>query len=98
MVDAEVYQGFTTDQLKADIPNINVNKASGPDKIHPMFLHHMGLVSISLLTSMCNKSWAETNMPQEWRVADIRPILKGWKDLRKMASYGPGQQPSTIFC
>ena len=53
------------------------------------FLHHLGPISISLLKSIFNKSWAETKVHQEWRVIDIIPIPKGGKDLQKMESYGP---------
>ena len=76
VVGPEVCHGFTTDEFKATIRNINPTRAAGPDKIHPRFLHHFGPVSISLLTSNFNKSLAETNVPQQWCVADIRPIPK----------------------
>ena len=32
---------------------------------------------MSLLTSIINKSWAMTKVPQGWRVADISPMQKG---------------------
>ena len=95
MVDPEVCQGFTTYKVKAAIRNINPIKAAGPDKIHPRFQHHSDLVSISLLTSILNKSWAETQVPQEWRKADIIPIPKEGKDLQKMESYGTISLTST---
>ena len=53
------------------------------------FMHHLGLGSISLITSIFNKSWVESKVPPEWRVADIRPIPKGGKDLQKMESHRP---------
>ena len=95
VVDVEVCQGFTTDEVKAALRNINPTKAAGPDKIHPR-MHHLGLVSISLLTSIFNKSLAETKVPQEWRVADIRPIPKGVKDLQKMEIYRHISLTSTV--
>ena len=76
VVDPEVCQGLTTDEVKADLRNVNPTKAAGPDKIHPRILHHVGPVSISMLMSVFNKSWAETKVPQEWKVADICPIQK----------------------
>ena len=87
MVTPDVCQGFTTDEVKAALRNINLTNAARPDKIHPRFLHHSDPVSIYLLTSILNKSLLETKVPQEWRVADIGPIPKGWKDLQKMESY-----------
>ena len=56
VVDPEVCQGFTTDEVKLALRNIIPPKAAGPDKIHPMFMHHLGPVSITLLTSIFNKS------------------------------------------
>ena len=89
MVDPEVCQGFTTDEVRAALRNINPTITAGPDKIHPRFLHHLGPVSISQLTSIFKKSWMETKVPQEWRVTDIRLIPKGGKDQQKMAGYRP---------
>ena len=54
VVDTEVCQGFTTYKVKAALSNINPTKAAGPDKIHPLFLHKLGPVSISLLTRIFN--------------------------------------------
>ena len=96
VVDPEVCQGITTDEVKAAHRNINPTKAAGPVKIHPKFLHHQSPVSISMLTSILNKSWAEKNVPQEWRVADIRPIPKGGKDQEMMESYGPISLTSNV--
>ena len=84
VVDPEVCYGFSTDEVIATFRNINSTKAAGPDKIHSRFLHHLGLVSISLLSSIL---LAETKISQEWRVADIRPIAKGGKDLQKKETY-----------
>ena len=47
--------GFTTDEVKATLRNINPTKAAGPDKIHPRFQHHLEPVSISLLISIVIK-------------------------------------------
>ena len=61
----EVSQGITSDEAKAVLRNIKLTKAKGSDKIHPRFIHHFVSVSISMLTSIINKSWAETKVPQE---------------------------------
>ena len=50
LVDPDVCLGFSTDEVKAAFRNINPTKASGLDKIHPCFLHHLSLVSFSPLT------------------------------------------------
>ena len=42
VVGPDVCQGFTTDEVKAALRNINPAKAAGPEKIHPRFLQHLG--------------------------------------------------------
>ena len=96
VVDPEVCQGITIDAVNEALRNINPTKAARPDKIHPRFLHHLELVSIFLLTRIFNKSWAENKVPQELRVADIRPIQKGVTDLQKMESHRPISLTSTV--
>ena len=95
VMDPEVCQGFTTDDVKAALRDINLNKAAGPDKIHPRFLLHLSPVSIFMQTSIFNKSWAENKVPQEWRVADIRSIPKGGKDQEMMENHRPISLTST---
>ena len=89
VVDPKVCPGFTTDEVKAANRNTNLTKAAGSDKIHPSFLHYFRPVSISLLMSIFSISLAETKVSHEWRVADIRPIAKGERDLQKMETYIP---------
>ena len=47
---------MASQQMRSALYDINPAKAVGPDKIHPMFLHHLGQVSISLQTRIFNKS------------------------------------------
>ena len=47
-IDAEVCQGFTTNEVKAALRNINPTKAAAPDKVHPWFLHHLSAISSHL--------------------------------------------------
>ena len=89
VVDPEVCHGFTTDK-------VNPTKAAGPDKIHPSFLHHLGLISISLLTSIVYKSWASTKVPHKWGTANIRSIPRVGKDLQKMDGYRPMSLTSIV--
>ena len=88
-MDPELCHGFTTDK-------VNPTKAAGPDKIHPSFLHHLGLISISLLTSIVYKSWASTKVPHKWGTANIRSIPRVGKDLQKMDGYRPMSLTSIV--
>ena len=97
VVDPDVCQGHTTDEVKAILRNINPTKAAGPDKTHPRFLHHLGPVSIYSMTSIFTQQIVGGDqVPQEWSVGDIRPIPKGWKDAQKMESYRPIPLTSTV--
>ena len=96
VVDPVVCQDFTTDEVKAVLCNINMTIAAGPDKIHPRFLHHLGPFSISRLMSIFNKSWMETKVSHECRVANNRAIPKGGKDLQKMESHRPISLTSNV--
>ena len=42
VVDPEVCHGFTTDEVKAALCDINLIEVAGSDKILPRFLHHFG--------------------------------------------------------
>ena len=108
VADTEVCQGFTTDEVKVAIHNINLIKKAGKHKIHPRFQRHLGPVFIFLLTSTFNKSMAATNVPQQWRVPDTKSIRKGPRDDGELYTYiphvdsrkndgAPGHQPSKIF-
>ena len=65
VVDPDVCQGFTTDEVKAALHNVNPTKTDGPDNTHPRFLHHLGPISFSMQTSIFNNSWAETKVAPE---------------------------------
>ena len=53
-------------------------------------------VSIPMLTSIVNKSWAKKKVPQEWRVVDIIPMPNVEMNLQKMKSYRPMSLTVTI--
>ena len=55
-IRSEVCQRLTTVKVILALRSINPTKAAGPDKIHPRFAYHLGPVSITLLTSILNKS------------------------------------------
>ena len=84
--DAEVCYGFNTDAVNAVLCIIKPNKAVAPDKIHPRFMHHMGPVCTSMLTSTFDKMWEEAEVPQNWRASDMRPIPKRDKESNRPMS------------
>ena len=101
---------FTLSKLNAALKSLNPSKDPGPDMIHPRPLHHLGPIAVNTLLRICNLSWSTLEIPQAWRVADVRPILKAGKDAqcldidqslspRRWESYGEASnQPITLFC
>ena len=63
------------------LTSLNSNKAAGPDNLHPRLLKESA-AHISLpLARIFNMSLANKSVPNDWRTANIIPILKkGDKD------------------
>ena len=107
-VHSEECREFTLSELNAALKSLNPSKAPGPDTIHPRLLHHLGPIAVNTLLRICNLSWSTMEIPQPWRVADVRPVLKAGKDAQLSAnlshlldeeSYGEASnQPITLFC
>ena len=95
MVESEVCQGFTADEVKAALRHMNTTKSGrtrqNPSKVQAQHGRGLRLTADEYL----QKSRAETKFPQEWTVTDIRPTPKGWKGLPKMESYRPISLTST---
>ena len=63
--------------------------APGADNIPPSFLKEMGPKARSELLAICNKSFAEADIPQMWRHGIIIPLLKHGKPASELESYRP---------
>ena len=95
-VHSEECGEFTLSELNAVLKSLNPSKALGPDMIHPRLLHHLGPVAVNTLLRICNLSWSTMEIPQAWRVADVRPVLKVGKDAQCLDSYRPISLTSTM--
>ena len=80
--DREVEMNLNVDIVKKEILVININKAVGPDEIHPMMVKELvDYITIPLLTIM-KKSLMTGNLPDDWKLTDVSPIFnKGAKYL-----------------
>jgi len=65
------------------------NKAAGPDRLHARLILHLGPKMRVHITNLFNASWNNAQVPQSWRTADIRPVLKKGKDPSKIVSHRP---------
>ena len=95
-VHSEECREFTLSELNAALKSLNPSKASGPDMIHPRLLHHLGPKAVNTLLRICNLSWSTMEIPQAWRVADVRPVLKAGKDAQCLDSYRTISLTSTM--
>ena len=64
-------------------------KSPGPDKITNAMLTHLGNKAKTKLLGIFNNSWTKGKVPQEWRKANMVPILKKGKDKKNVSSYRP---------
>ena len=80
--DREVEMNLNVYIVKKEILVININKAVGPDEIHPRMLKELvDYITIPLFIIM-KKSLMTGNLPDDWKLADVSPIFKkGAKNL-----------------
>ena len=95
-VHSEKCRELTLSELNAALKSLNPTKASGPDMIHPRLLHHYGPIAVNTLLRICNLSWSTMEIPQAWRVANVRPVIKAGKDAQSLDSYRPISFTSTM--
>ena len=69
-----------TEQLvKEQLDSLNTSKSPGPDEIHPKRLFKLRDFLTQVLTKILNKSWDETKLPQDWKLAHIASLFKTGK-------------------
>ena len=64
------------------LDNLKVNKAAGPDGIHPRTLHETRFQIVKPLRYLFTKSFEQGTIPRDWKDAVVVPIYKnGRKDV-----------------
>ena len=58
---------------------LKINKAPGPDQIHPRILKEMSSVIAPILTMIYCKSYKTGELPDVWKLANITPVFKKGK-------------------
>ena len=66
----------TEEEVLTHLKNLNINKAPGPDNVHPHLLKEVSSVIAKPLTMLFNKSIAESTLPDDWKVGKITAIFK----------------------
>lgn len=77
------------------IRNLKINKSPGIDRIHPRVLKEIAEIISCPITIIYKKSVAESELPRQWKDAEITPIYK--KDAKNLAkNYRPVSLTSVI--
>ena len=70
-----------TEQLvKGQLHLLNTSKFPGPDEIHPKLRFELRDFLGQFPTKNFNKSWDETKLPKDWKLAHIASIFKKGKN------------------
>ncbi len=86
---------ITTKMVEKKILSLDVNKACGPDEIHPRLIKELVNEVSTPLATIFNKSLREGYVPRDWRNAHVSPIYK--KGARNLAqNYRPISLTSII--
>ena len=96
------YEGPIIDEIEVEtevveklLKNVNVNKAMGPDGMHPKFLSECCSVIASPLVIIIKESLQEGLVPTLWKIAMVCPIFKNGSRLDPL-NYRPVSLTSVI--
>ena len=67
---------FSTQGIETILANLDPNKSSGPDNLHPYILKHCAHVMAPILKIIFTQSMSSGSLPTDWLTANITPILK----------------------
>jgi len=72
---------FSPEAVMMKLEHLPMDKAPGPDGLHPLLLRSCAVAIAEPLSLIYNRSFAAGLVPSDWKIADIVPIFKkGAKD------------------
>ena len=80
---------FKIHELENAVSNLKPDKAFGADDIHNRFIIKMPPIKTQELLGVINRIWRKGEVPDEWKLAQVIPILKPGKNPKKESSYRP---------
>ena len=80
---------FKTAGISKLLCGLDINKAPGPDGIHPRILRQLNLAIAPTLQVIFEKTYKEGVVPEDWRRANICPIYKKKGARKDPANYRP---------
>ena len=66
----------TDDMMKKSLLSLNISKSPGPDELHPRVLRELANELSHPFKVLFDKSLVAGKIPQDWKVAEVRPIFK----------------------
>ena len=94
--DGEQCQPFTDQELLCALKSMRRKGAPGLDDVPPAFLMELGPKGRELLLALFNESFSSAQLPQDWRLAMIIPLLKAGKPASELESFRPISLTSCI--
>lgn len=85
----ESEQDITIEELERVITEASANKAAGDDEMPYEFLKQLGPKAKHMLLTIFNRCWAGEEVPNKWRTAVIKPLLKEGKNPQHTVSFRP---------
>ena len=80
---------ITMEDLIRVIEEAKKNKAAGEDTIPYEIIKMLGATGQKFILTIYNRVWNGEQLPQRWRFAVIKPLLKDGKDPELTSSYRP---------
>ena len=92
----EFEEELTMSELNNALKKLKTRKSPGPDKIHNEMLTHLGFLGRKVILAFLNLTWNEGLLPNSWKTAIIKPILKKGKPAEELKSYRPISLSSSL--
>ena len=61
------------EEVKEQLGNLREDKAPGPDNMHPRVLREVAEQVSEMLMDIFNRSLESGQVPEDWRVANVKP-------------------------
>ena len=91
-----INEDFVYHEMETSIRQCKKNKSPGQDKIHYELIQNLPKCSKKAILQLFNRTWANGNLPDNWKHAIILPFLKENKEASDPNSYRPIALTSTL--
>ncbi len=91
-----INEPFKSCELSNILKNLNAKSSPGHDEISYLFFKHSPANVINYCLNIINKSWITNYIPDSWKLAIIKPVLKPSKNRGDITSYRPISLTTTI--